>query len=84
MEQCDLLIKDASLLIRCDQLEHHRDLAVCDGKIRETGKDLGEKYAPKETLDGKNKLFLPGPIEIRHGRVYRRRQLLYGRSGCRL
>ena len=52
MEQCDLLIKDASLLIRCDQLEHHRDLAVCDGKIRETGKDLGEKYAPKETLDG--------------------------------
>ena len=41
MEQCDLLIKDASLLTRYDQLEHHRDLAVCDGKIRETGKDLG-------------------------------------------
>ncbi len=75
MEQCDLLIKDASLLTRYDQLEHHRDLAVCDGKIRETGKDLGEKYAPKETLNGKNKLFLPGPIDCH---MHTGQQLLKG------
>lgn len=75
MELCDLLITGADLLIRADHLEKNVDIAIKEGKILETGKDLSEKYQSFETLKGNGKLFMPGLID---SHMHTGQQLLKG------
>ncbi len=75
MELCDLLITDTDLLIRADHLEKSVDIAIKDGNILETGKELSAKYQASETLNGKGKLFMPGLID---SHMHTGQQLLKG------
>ncbi|MCC8024206.1 MAG: amidohydrolase family protein [Clostridium sp.] len=75
MQICDLLIKEGTVLTSSHRLEERWDVAVADGKIVETGRDLWKKYEPKETLRGKGKLFMPGLID---SHMHTGQQLLKG------
>ena len=75
MELCDLLITDTDLLIRADHLEKSVDIAVKDGEILETGKELSAKYQAAEILKGNGKLFMPGLID---SHMHTGQQLLKG------
>lgn len=75
METCDLLIKDSTLLIQYDQLKTHTDLAISDGKILEVGPELWKKYQSAETINGSDKLFMPGLIDCH---MHTGQQLLKG------
>lgn len=75
MQNCDLLIKNASVLKRCDTLVFHTDIAVVAGRIAEVGTGLSEKYTSKTVLDGRNKLFMPGLID---SHMHTGQQLLRG------
>lgn len=75
MELCDLLIIGTDLLIRADYLEKSVDIAIKDGVILETGKNLSEKYQASETLKGNGKLFMPRLID---SHMHTGQQLLKG------
>ena len=74
-QNCDLLIRNASVLINSDVMKEHVDIAVDGGLILETGENLGEKYQAKETLNGSGKLFMPGLID---SHMHTGQQLLKG------
>ena len=75
MLTCDLLIKDTDVLIKSDELREHVDIAVADGKILAVGPGLADSYEAGETMDGKNKLFMPGLID---SHMHTGQQLLKG------
>lgn len=75
MKICDLLIKNAMVLIKSDVLARNVDIAVLDGRIEEAGPDIGKKYEAGESLWGKGKLFMPGLID---SHMHTGQQLLKG------
>lgn len=75
MLTCDLLIQDATILESYDTLLLHTDMAVADGKILETGKNLGQKYQSGEILDGRDKVIMPGLVD---SHMHTGQQLLKG------
>ena len=60
MELCDLLITDTDLLIRADHLEKSVDIAIKDGNILETGKELSAKYQASGNPKWKGKTLYAG------------------------
>lgn len=75
MQNCDLLIKDATVLRSSRILEMHKDIAVRNGDIVEVGSGLTEKYGCQNMLQGSNKLFMPGLID---SHMHTGQQLLKG------
>lgn len=72
---CDLLIKNTDLLQSSEQLLRGVDIAITDGVIAETGKDLLDSYQAQKVIDGKYKLFMPGLID---SHMHTGQQLLKG------
>lgn len=75
VKTCDLLIKDATVLITSDTLQTHTDIAIDNGKIIATGTNLSQTYQAAQELAGRNKLFMPGLID---SHMHTGQQLLKG------
>lgn len=75
MKNCDILIKNATVLVNSHCLIEDSDIAIGNGNILEVGKNLKEDYQSKKVMDGKNKLFMPG---LTDSHMHTGQQLLKG------
>jgi 5-methylthioadenosine/S-adenosylhomocysteine deaminase len=62
---CDLLIKNSSLLSKDFEIIENQSIAIKDQKIVEIGsyEELNKKYVAKSVLEGKGKLVMPGLVD---------------------
>lgn len=70
----DILIRNTALLTPNMAVDSGRDIAISSGIIAEIGVDLTGNA--KETIDGKNKLFMPGLVD---GHTHLTQQFLRGK-----
>lgn len=75
MNKCDLLIKNCVVLTSDYSFMKNSFIAIDKGRIIEIGQDLQEKYNPIDTINGKNKLAMPGFID---GHTHLSQQMLRG------
>ena len=74
---CDLLIHDCTVLVEGMQLKEHMAIVVKDGRILDILPEAeAAKYAAKETVKDKDKLWLPGLVDTH---MHTGQQLLKGK-----
>lgn len=75
---CDILIKDCTILMEDFSTPEHMAAVIADGAIQKTGptEEIEARYQGTETLDGKGKLLMPG---LTDGHTHVCQHLLRGR-----
>lgn len=76
--KCDILITHASCLTEDMEIRDEQAIAVKDGRILDVcaQESAGELYRASETVDGREKLWMPGLVD---GHMHTGQQLLKGR-----
>ncbi|MDC7286637.1 amidohydrolase [Blautia schinkii] len=76
--KCDILITHASCLTEDMEIRDEQAIAVKDGRILDVcaQESAGELYRASETVDGRDKLWMPGLVD---GHMHTGQQLLKGR-----
>ncbi len=74
-ETCDILINNALVMNPDFTFSRDTSIAIRDKRILKIGKDLQQFYQAEETLDGRNRLAMPGLID---GHTHLSQQLLRG------
>lgn len=75
MKKCDLLIRHTTVMTDCETVQNNMDIAVMNGRILEVCRADTREFCAEKTLDGKNKLFMPGLID---SHMHTGQQLLKG------
>lgn len=75
MKKCDILIRHTTAMTNYETVEMDRDIAIDQGKILDIGAGGTLEYEATETINGKNKLFMPGLID---SHMHTGQQLLKG------
>lgn len=74
-ETCDILINNALVMNPDFSFSRDTSIAIRDKRILKIGKDLQQSHQAEETLDGRNRLAMPGLID---GHTHLSQQLLRG------
>lgn len=75
MEKCNLLIRNAIVMVNYETVENGMDIAVAEGQILEVVKSGTKKYDADKVISGEGKLFMPGMID---SHMHTGQQLLKG------
>ena len=75
VKKCELLIQDAAVMTDYQTIRKGMDVAVGDGKILAVFPHGEEEWEGKETLSGKDRVFMPGLID---SHMHTGQQLLKG------
>lgn len=76
MKQCDLLIRDTSVMTGADGILSHMDILIGNGEILGVHPHSGERCEAAEVIPGEDMLFMPGMID---SHMHTGQQLLKGR-----
>ncbi len=75
MKQCDLMIRNTTVMTDCETIKTGMDIAVKDGEILEVIPSGTGEWNAAMTLDGKGRVYMPGLID---SHMHTGQQLLKG------